>query len=102
MCIRDRPYSARYIGSMVADVHRTLLYGGLFSYPSDRKHKNGKLRLLYEAFPMAFLVEQAGGKAVNDRGERILDLVPDHIHDKTSIWLGSAYEVDKYLKHIGK
>lgn len=96
------PYSARYIGSMVADVHRTLLYGGLFSYPSDRKHKNGKLRLLYEAFPMAFLVEQAGGKAVNDRGERILDLVPDHIHDKTSIWLGSAYEVDKYLKHIGK
>lgn len=54
------------------------------------------------AFPMAFLVEQAGGKAVNDRGERILDLVPDHIHDKTSIWLGSAYEVDKYLKHIGK
>lgn len=96
------PYSARYIGSMVADVHRTLLYGGLFSYPSDRKNKNGKLRLLYEAFPMAFLVEQAGGKAVNDRGERILDLVPDHIHDKTSIWLGSAYEVDKYLKHIGK
>ncbi|AGO10916.1 AaceriAFR593Cp [[Ashbya] aceris (nom. inval.)] len=98
----EKPYSARYIGSMVADVHRTLLYGGLFSYPSDKKNPNGKLRLLYEAFPMAFLVEQAGGKAVNDRGERILDLTPEHIHDKSSIWLGSAGEVDKYLAHIGR
>lgn len=52
------PYSARYIGSMVADVHRTLLYGGIFGYPDDKKSKNGKLRLLYEAFPMAFLTEQ--------------------------------------------
>ncbi|CUS20286.1 LAQU0S01e03202g1_1 [Lachancea quebecensis] len=97
----SKPYSSRYIGSMVADVHRTLLYGGLFAYPSDRKNKHGKLRLLYEAFPMAFLVEQAGGKAVNDRGERILDLTPEHIHDKSSIWLGSRADVDKYLKHIG-
>src|SRR5271169_6679267 len=54
-----KPYSSRYIGSMVADVHRTLLYGGLFGYPNDKKSKNGKLRLLYEAFPMAFLTEQA-------------------------------------------
>lgn len=97
-----KPYSARYIGSMVADVHRTILYGGLFSYPGDTKNPNGKLRLLYEAFPMAFLVEQAGGKAVNDKGERILDLVPEHIHDRSSIWLGSVDDVDKYLKHIGK
>ncbi|KAG0677934.1 Fructose-1,6-bisphosphatase [Kluyveromyces marxianus] len=97
-----KPYSARYVSSMVADVHRTLLYGGLFSYPGDQKNPNGKLRLLYEAFPMAFLVEQAGGKAVNDRGERILDLVPEHIHDRSSIWLGSVDEVNKYLKHIGK
>ena len=52
------PYSARYIGSMVADVHRTLLYGGIFGYPNDKKSKNGKLRLLYEAFPMAYLTEQ--------------------------------------------
>lgn len=52
------PYSARYIGSMVADVHRTLLYGGIFGYPNDKKSKHGKLRLLYEAFPMAFLTEQ--------------------------------------------
>ena len=54
------PYSARYIGSMVADVHRTLLYGGIFGYPNDKKSKSGKLRLLYEAFPMAFLTEQVG------------------------------------------
>lgn len=54
-----KPYSARYIGSMVADVHRTFLYGGIFGYPDDKKNKSGKLRLLYEAFPMAFLTEQA-------------------------------------------
>ncbi|SCV05926.1 LANO_0H18228g1_1 [Lachancea nothofagi CBS 11611] len=100
--LKDKPYSSRYIGSMVADVHRTLLYGGLFAYPSDQKNPKGKLRLLYEAFPMAFLVEQAGGKAVNDRGERILDLTPENIHDKSSIWLGSKNDVEKYLKHIGK
>ncbi|SCU84400.1 LAFA_0D09758g1_1 [Lachancea sp. 'fantastica'] len=97
-----KPYSSRYIGSMVADVHRTLLYGGLFSYPCDKKNPKGKLRLLYEAFPMAFLVEQAGGKAVNDKGERILDLTPEHIHDKSSIWLGSSQDIDRFLKHIGK
>lgn len=57
---KKSPYSARYIGSMVADVHRTLLYGGIFGYPNDKKSKSGKLRLLYEAFPMAFLTEQAG------------------------------------------
>ncbi|CCD27102.1 fructose 1,6-bisphosphate 1-phosphatase NDAI_0J02100 [Naumovozyma dairenensis CBS 421] len=94
------PYTARYIGSMVADVHRTFLYGGIFSYPCDKKNPNGKLRLLYEAFPMAFLMEQAGGKAVNDFGERILDLKPTHIHDKSSIWLGSTDDIDKYLKFI--
>ena len=55
---KGKPYSARYIGSMVADVHRTLLYGGIFGYPDDKKSKSGKLRLLYEAFPMAFLTEQ--------------------------------------------
>lgn len=98
----NKPFSARYVGSMVADVHRTFLYGGLFAYPCDKKSPNGKLRLLYEAFPMAFLMEQAGGKAVNDRGERILDLVPSHIHDKSSIWLGSSGEIDKFLDHIGK
>ncbi|KAH3899913.1 probable Fructose-1,6-bisphosphatase [Saccharomycodes ludwigii] len=99
---KTKQYNARYIGSMVADVHRTLLYGGLFSYPADGKNKNGKLRLLYEAFPMALIVEQAGGKAVNDKGKRILDLTPKNIHDKSSIWLGSSGEVDKYLSYIKK
>lgn len=100
--IDGKPYSARYIGSMVADIHRTFLYGGLFAYPADAKNPNGKLRLLYEAFPMAMLIEQAGGKAVNDRGERILDLKPEHIHDKSSVWMGSTEDVDAYLRHIGK
>ena len=97
-----KPFSARYVGSMVSDMHRTFLYGGIYAYPEDKKNPKGKLRLLYEAFPMAFLMEQAGGKAVTDRGERILDLTPTHIHDKSSIWVGSPGEIDKFLKHIGK
>ncbi|ODV62343.1 fructose-1,6-bisphosphatase [Ascoidea rubescens DSM 1968] len=95
-----KPYSARYIGSMVADVHRTLLYGGLFAYPV--KGKSGKLRVLYECFPMALLLEQAGGKAVNDEGKRILDLSPKEIHERSGIWLGSKDEVDKFLTFTGK
>jgi fructose-1,6-bisphosphatase I len=96
------PYSARYIGSMVADVHRTLLYGGIFAYPADKKSKNGKLRLLYECFPMAFLVEQAGGKASTGT-MRTLDIVPTNIHDRAPIFLGSKEDVEDiekiYAKH---
>jgi len=66
-------YSLRYVGSMVADVHRTLLYGGIFLYPADKKSPNGKLRVLYECFPMAFIMENAGGKSITGRG-RILDI----------------------------
>lgn len=95
-----KPYSARYIGSMVADIHRTLLYGGIFSYPADTKLKNGKLRILYECFPMAMLMEQAGGAAVNDKGERILEILPRGIHDKSGIWLGSEGEIDRFKKYI--
>lgn len=98
----NKPYSARYIGSMVADVHRTLLYGGIFGYPADSKSKTGKLRLLYECFPMALLLEQAGGKAINDKGERILDLQPTKIHGRSGIWLGSTAEVEKILKFVKK
>lgn len=97
-----KPYTSRYIGSMVADMHRTLLYGGIYAYPGHKGAENGKLRTLYEGFPMAFLIEQAGGKAVNDKGERILDLTPTHIHDRTSVWIGCCRDVDLYLKHIGK
>lgn len=94
----SKPYSARYVGSMVADVHRTILYGGLFSYPADKKSKNGKLRLLYEGFPMAMIIEQAGGTAINDEGKRILDLVPTEIHERSGVWLGSSGEVEKAAK----
>ncbi|KAJ2415865.1 Fructose-1,6-bisphosphatase [Coemansia sp. RSA 2530] len=86
------PYSARYIGSMVADVHRTLLYGGVFAYPSDRKSRSGKLRILYESFPMAFITEQAGGKATTG-SQRVLDLVPKHIHDRCPIFLGGVDDI---------
>ena len=92
-----KPYSARYIGSMVADVHRTLLYGGIFGYPDDRKSKKGKLRLLYEAFPMAFLTEQAGGLATTGRG-RILDVEPKSIHERCPVFLGSRDDVNDLLK----
>jgi len=91
------PYSARYIGSMVADVHRTLLYGGIFGYPNDKKSKSGKLRLLYEAFPMAFLTEQAGGIATTGK-QRILDIEPKGIHDRCSVFLGSRDDVQDLLK----
>ncbi|TFY73370.1 hypothetical protein EWM64_g10642 [Hericium alpestre] len=92
-----KPYSARYIGSMVADVHRTLLYGGIFGYPEDKKSKKGKLRLLYEAFPMAFLTEQAGGVATTGTG-RILDIVPTSIHERCPVFLGSKDDVQDLQK----
>ncbi|CAJ0635435.1 9943_t:CDS:2 [Entrophospora sp. SA101] len=91
------PYSARYIGSMVADVHRTLLYGGIFAYPADKKSKNGKLRILYECFPMAFLTEQAGGKAIDGK-KRVLDLVPGSIHSRCPIFLGSKDDIEDVEK----
>ncbi|GAC71758.1 malate synthase [Moesziomyces antarcticus T-34] len=87
-----KPYSARYIGSMVADVHRTLLYGGIFGYPDDKKSKSGKLRMLYEAFPMALLTEQAGGLATTGT-ERILDIQPTSIHQRCPVFLGSKEDV---------
>lgn len=73
-----KPYSARYIGSLVGDFHRTLLYGGIYGYPRDQKSKNGKLRLLYECAPMSFIVEQAGGKG-SDGHQRVLDIQPTEV-----------------------
>lgn len=95
----QRPYSARYIGSLVADVHRTMLYGGIFCYPGDTRHPNGKLRLMYEGNPMAFLMEQAGGRAIDGR-QRILDVVPTKLHQKTPVFVGSEEDVticEKFL-----
>jgi len=96
--VKDTKYTHRYIGSMVADVHRTLLYGGMFSYPADVKNIDGKLRILYECFPMAKVVEQAGGKAIigKQSPQRILEITPKNIHDRTPIILGGAIEIDKY------
>ena len=93
-------YSSRYVGSMVADVHRILLKGGVFMYPPTQKAPNGKLRLMYEANPMAMLIEQAGGKALAAPGQRILDVQPSDIHQRTPVILGSADEVDKVVAQL--
>jgi len=93
------PYGARYIGSMVADVHRTLVYGGLFAYPATTKSPQGKLRLLYEAAPMSFIMKVAGGKST-DGHQDILDIVPTTIHQRVPIILGSSQDVDEYLKVV--
>jgi fructose-1,6-bisphosphatase I len=87
-----RPYSSRYIGSLVADVHRTLLYGGLYCYPVDTKNPQGKLRLVYENNPLAFIVEQAGG-AASDGRRRILEIVPSTLHERSPLFLGSVEDV---------
>lgn len=89
----NRPYSLRYIGSLVADFHRNLLYGGIFLYPPDRKNPKGKLRLLYEANPLAFLVEKAGGAATDGR-QRILEKVPTDLNERTPLIIGSKREVE--------
>jgi len=96
-----KPYSARYVGSMVSDVHRTILYGGIFLYPADSKSQKGKLRLLYEGLPMASIIEQAGGVASTGMFQgkvgRIMDVVPEHIHDRCPIIMGNKRDTDKVL-----
>jgi fructose-1,6-bisphosphatase I len=89
------PYGHRYDGSLVADAHRTLMKGGIFAYPADKKSPKGKLRLLYEANPMAFLFEQAGGMATNGV-DRILDIRPTGLHDRTPLVIGSRQDVETY------
>ena len=92
-------YSGRYIGSMVADVHRTLLKGGVFLYPPTLSNPGGKLRLMYEANPMAHLIEQAGGLATSGEG-RILEVEPTGIHQRTPVILGSPREVESVERHL--
>lgn len=87
-----RPYSLRYVGTMVADIHRTLHYGGIFMYPSDASSPTGKLRLVYEVNPMAFIVEQAGGRAT-DGQRRVLDIQPDSLHQRVPCFIGSEDDV---------
>lgn len=95
-----KPYSSRYIGSMVADAYRTLLYGGIFSYPADKKSPKGKLRILYECAPMAMVFENAGGQAVDNKLNRMLEVVPTSIHDRAGIFMGSYDEVEKVKKFL--
>jgi fructose-1,6-bisphosphatase I len=90
--ITERPYSSRYVGSMVADIHRSLLYGGIFMYPADSRNSMGKLRLMYECNPMAYIIEAAGGRASNGK-QRILELKPASLHERTPIFIGSEYDV---------
>jgi len=94
---QQQGYSSRYAGAMVADVHRILLKGGVFMYPPTARAPGGKLRLMYEANPMAMLVEQAGGKAYAGPGKRIMDVEPTDIHQRVAVLLGSPDEVDHVL-----
>jgi len=95
-----RPYKLRYVGTLVADFHRTLLYGGIFMYPADSKNPEGKLRLIYEAAPLAYVVEKAGGRASNGF-QNILDIKPTSLHQKTPLFIGSEEDVklaEKFLQ----
>ena len=95
-----KPYQARYVGSMVADIHRTLLYGGIFIYPGDKRNPKGKLRLMYECNPMAFIMEEAGGRATDGK-KRILEIQPTGLHERTPIFIGSMEDVllvEKFLR----
>jgi fructose-1,6-bisphosphatase I len=95
-----KPYQARYVGSMVADIHRTLLYGGIFIYPGDKRNPKGKLRLMYECNPMAFIMEEAGGRATDGK-KRILEIQPTGLHERTPIYIGSIEDVllvEKFLR----
>jgi len=102
---KETKYAARYVGSMVSDVHRTILYGGIYIYPADKKSPKGKLRVLYEGFPMALIVESAGGVAstgmFNGSVQRMLDLVPTCIHERCPVILGSARDVELVVERYG-
>lgn len=95
-----RPYSLRYIATAVADINRLLYYGGVYLYPTEKKYPNGKIRLLYEANPLAMIVEQAGGRAITGKG-RIMEEIPVNIHQQVPFFVGSEYEItllEEYLK----
>ena len=93
-----RPYNSRYIGALVADAHRTLLKGGIFMYPENKHRRNGKLRLLYEAIPISYLIENAGG-AATDGKQRILDIQPQDIHQRVPLIFGDKKLVEEYRKY---
>ena len=94
-------FSSRYIGSMVGDVHRTLLYGGVFGYPGDTKNPNGKLRLLYEGAPMSFIMEQAGGLSSTGR-KRVMEINPEIVHQRVPIVMGSKNDIQEIMDAYNK
>ncbi|MCD7472913.1 hypothetical protein HAX54_014330 [Datura stramonium] len=94
-----KPYSGRYIGCLVGEIHRMLLYGGIYGNPKNKNSKNGNLRLLYECAPMSYIIEQAGGKAT-DGSQRILEIMPEQIHQRTPIFIGSPEEIEKLEKYL--
>lgn len=96
---QGKPYSSRYIGTLVADFHRTLLKGGIFAYPADKKNKNGKLRLLYEAAPMALLAAQAGGLASTGT-QPVLDVEPTELHQRVPLYIGSKLDVEEAIARV--
>jgi fructose-1,6-bisphosphatase I len=96
-----RPFTSRYIGSLVADFHRNMLKGGIFLYPETENTPKGKLRLIYECNPIAFLAEQAGGKASNGK-HRILDIKPESLHQRTPFYTGSSGMVKKVEEFLEK
>lgn len=93
----EKPYKLRYIGTMVADIHRILIKGGIFLYPKDIKHPDGKLRLMFEVNPLSYLVNQAGGLSISN-GKNPLEIVPKTLHEKIPVVMGSKKEVEKYMQ----
>jgi fructose-1,6-bisphosphatase I len=99
---QNKPYTARYIGSMVSDVHRTFFKGGIFMYPESQKLPDGKLRLMYECNPLSFLMEQAGGISVDKNGQRIMEIDVYDIHQRSSIYMGSKKNVTDLITYLIK
>jgi fructose-1,6-bisphosphatase I len=97
----NRPYVSRYIGSLVSDFHRNLLKGGIYMYPRSESYPDGKLRLVYECNPIAFIAEQSGGKASDGR-KRIMEIKPESLHQKTPYFVGSTMMVEKVEEFIGE
>ena len=98
---KHRPYTSRYIGSLVADFHRNMMKGGIYLYPQTTSHPEGKLRLTYECNPIAFLAEQSGGMATDGMGNRILEIPPQSIHQRVPFFVGSTNmvkQVEKYMQ----
>lgn len=94
-------YAHRYVGSMIGDIHRTLLYGGIFCYPSDKLEKpEGNLQLLYKSAPMAFIVDKAGGKAMDEDGSNLLDKRPERVHQKSPCFMGSPKDMEELQKYL--